>query len=211
MSGFDYGEERRGYGLHSRPPRVTDTIQGPITAKDRIRIVRAALRPVNCDTGTPYPCTPRLLQIIQGVATKALPHLYTEEKAVRKILCYNNLHTTLSPERQLALHRLQTALAGAWAPDLIIKAFPDFDMMFFGGTLLGRTVIRLGDAADRPSSQGIWLAWTRYTLPRGTPDRFPRIDIWLRGLFQSPPDPYTHMIMMLLQSVFSLAPLKAKQ
>ena len=104
-----------------------------------------ALRPVQLNRGTPYPCSGSQLRdtITHDSHPRRSSDYVSADEASREILNHNALGRNLSRGECDAISRLEsivlTCMSGriSWTPDLIIKAFCDIDRVFFLGLLRG--------------------------------------------------------------------------
>ena len=73
-------------------------------------------------------------------------------QANREIVQHNDQRKVLSSHERDAIERLVSSLNDAgrcrWGPDLIIKMFPDLDIVFFGGVLRGHVRVLWGTSED---------------------------------------------------------------
>lgn len=146
--------------------------------------------------GTPYACNERDINLATwDFSDDNIRPYVSASEANRELVQHNDERRLNPPHERDAIRRLTYAMAeakaGYWGPDLMIKCFLDFDVMFFGGVLRGNCHVDWIDFNDpywpldqavRGNNLGITnLGITRYL-------RTGRALIWLnaRGIFLSP-------------------------
>ena len=133
----------------------------------RQQLYDAAFADVTLDSGSDYECTQNDLEATGGLARQEYQdddHKYrkaskrtwfskpnhgpfvTGRQASRDIFEHNDLRRKPNKFERVAIERLSEAIdsgrRGDWSPDLIIKAFCDLDIVFFGGQLRGHVCVR---------------------------------------------------------------------
>ena len=94
------------------------------------------------DRGTPYPCTQEDLDSYRRFSRGHRQHFkpVSSKTAVRQLLGF--LNSEPSSEVRSALRRLKKGIdMRNKAPDIVIKAFRDLDIVFFNGALSGNVVV----------------------------------------------------------------------
>ena len=132
-------------------PQPTRRSQPPSNAeKIREQLFQEALEPISVDTGTPYPCNQADIDFHQRGVFKKDPDAYAFvscRMATKEVLWQNDERRPTTPDEEAALDRLWTVFQSVEdeltiAPDLVIKAFSDLDLVFFGGRLRGNVAVQ---------------------------------------------------------------------
>lgn len=114
--------------------------RGP--GRSRRHLWDEALLPIRLNRGTPYPCSATKLQDATTPSRRPARRPISKLQASFNIRNQNYLGSHVSTDEYQALCRLEDAIlevvaGGYWSPDLLIKAFCDLDLVFFGGHLRG--------------------------------------------------------------------------
>ena len=110
--------------------------------EDHDWLVEMSMYPVLPDSGTNYPCSMRLLQSYQTFPEPSSGRFYSRRAAERGALEFLDKPAMPGSKEANALHRIGAGLdLPNWGPDLIIKAFRDLDIAFFGGKLTGKVMV----------------------------------------------------------------------
>ena len=130
-----------------------DWLERPRKQRNR-ELLRDSKKEVSCETGEPYSCPDSELPTYKALARKLSQNYRAFDVSVGAISnsmdtagnrIRAHLHDNFDewcqvPPVQQAILRLQSAV-GRPEPDLIIKAFNDVDLVFFGGVLRAHTLL----------------------------------------------------------------------
>lgn len=109
--------------------------------KSREELYQEASHDVHAHRGTPYPCSQSDIDATSEFSRHNECPYVSASQANREIVQHNDQRKALSSHERDAIERLVSSLNDArrcrWGPDLIIKSFPDLDIVFFGGVLRG--------------------------------------------------------------------------
>ncbi len=104
-----------------------------------------ALKPFSTKTGTRYPCTRKDIDFHRRppLIVRDRTGDMTDVGLTTDMLLQNEADKVVPPVEEKAVDRLRQtfdniAHIGTYGPDLVIKAFNDLDLVFFGGHLRGR-------------------------------------------------------------------------
>lgn len=106
--------------------------------KSRKELYREALLGVSINRGTAYDVTQQELDALSVFSTTDSGPFISQSQATKEVVDYNQLSRKPSPVELAAIQRLHEALKEKdhlWSPDIVIKAFHDLDIIFFGGRL----------------------------------------------------------------------------
>ena len=127
----------------------------------RQRLLEKAFYGVDACWGTPYPCRQRDLDIIRQHPSRNDGPFASQRQATLEIVDHNDPRRRLPSYEREAIRRLSDAVDDSarypWGPDLVIKAFLDLDLVFFGGALRGYVCVSwegMECFADEGESQG---------------------------------------------------------
>ena len=137
------------------------------SAQFRKKLYREASKDVSLNSGCDYPCKQSDLDATGGLARQYFLKDKIEERGLSRkewfahknhgpfisarqaaldVFEHNTSRRKIRRVEQEAIARLSLAIAagraGSWGPDLIIKAFCDLDIVFFGGRLRGHVCVR---------------------------------------------------------------------
>ncbi len=109
-------------------------------ARSRRHLREEAFLPVRLNSGTNYPCTASELRDATTPSHRAARRPISRMSASYNVSTENALGRNLGQAEYDAIRRLERTILGVfagrhWAPDLIIKAFCDLDLVFFLGDL----------------------------------------------------------------------------
>ena len=95
------------------------------------------------DRGTPYPCTQEDLDSYRRLPPGGnLFRAMHQREALGRLLDYLDPHRRPSPKEQSAMKRLLRGInMKRKAPDIVIRAFRDLDIVFFGENLSGNCIV----------------------------------------------------------------------
>lgn len=104
-----------------------------------------ALKPFSTKTGTKYPSKQKEIDFHRRshVILRDRTGDMTEIAVTTEMILQNEADKLIHPAEKKAIGRLQQMFeeirhSGTYGPDLVIKAFNDLDLVFFGGCLRGR-------------------------------------------------------------------------
>ncbi len=127
----------------------------------RQHLLEQASYPIDARHGTPYPCRQRDLDIVRQHASRNEGPFVSQGQATLEVVNHNDPRRRLPSYEREAICRLSDALRDSarydWGPDLVIKAFLDLDLVFFGGVLRSYVCVlwdSMENFADRGTSQG---------------------------------------------------------
>ena len=104
---------------------------------------------VTAGKGTPYQISQRDIDATQQFSSHNERPFVSAGRATQQLLLQNVSRLVYSSRECAAMERLSAALSNArrsfWYPDLVIKAFFDLDILFFGGVLRGNVCFDWGD------------------------------------------------------------------
>ena len=171
-------------------------MQGPLAIADLLKLQELSLVPVHVSRGTDYPCTNAQL-----IATQIPAHGNSQQPAhkmmdvLEAVLTWNHLDKVPLPPEQRAIVRFAVAIKAPFGPDLAIKAYRDLDLIFFGGDLIGKAILKWVHKTGRRDG------YLGMTEPGGL--HRTRITIVLNAakIWVPEDDPYKTMISTLLQWV----------
>lgn len=112
--------------------------------QDRSRLLHECEVPVRADRGTAYPCSQRDLDGYVKFHRSNRDRVYlSPNSGTNHLVQWMDINKTPDHQSAAALERLKHGLKiQPWGPDLISKAFKDFDQAFFMGTLTGNVLLR---------------------------------------------------------------------
>lgn len=156
-----------GHEPHDHAPPSRNPKRPTVSPKSRRELHDDAFKDVFIDSGTDYPCTQNDLEATGGLARQAYPKdevkdrspsrrkwfsepnhgpLVSPRQACLDIFQHNDSRRKPGKMEREAIGRVSKAIATwrnrSWGPDLIIKAFCDLDIIFFGGRLRGHVCVR---------------------------------------------------------------------
>lgn len=173
-----------------------------ISKGERRHLADLAQRPVSVDTGTPYPCSQRDIDLCRHTRHANHDRLHRME-ATYQLTRFNRPTKELSQTEELAYRNLKRALKlPDWGPDLLIKAFKDLDELFFMGRLHKKVLVGWGDNAachargvDPQEVYGVTLPARPGTV---------KIVLSIQTIIFKSPDPYEYMFCTLLHECWWL-------
>ena len=149
--GKSHGQGTQCHGEDMEPPQPTRRTQPPNNVKEiREQLFQEAFEPISLDTGTPYPCSPADIEFHQRGVFKKDPDPYAFvdcRMSTKEVLWQNDERRPTTPDEEAALDRLWSVFQSVQdeltiAPDLVIKAFSDLDLVFFAGRLRGKVAVQ---------------------------------------------------------------------
>ena len=131
-------------------PQPIKRTQPPNDYKEiREQLFQEAFEPISLRTGTPYPCSQADIDFHQrGVFKKSDSYPFVGcRMATKEVLWQNDERRPTTPDEEAAIDRLSNifqSVEDEWSigPDLVIKAFSDLDLVFFGGGLRGNVTVQ---------------------------------------------------------------------
>ena len=149
--GQSHGKGTQCRGEDMQIPQPTGRTQPLNNVKEiREQLFQEAFEPISLDTGTPYPCSQADIEFHQRGVFKKDPDAYAfveNRMATKEVLWQNDERRPTTPAEEAALDRLCGVFQSVEdeltiAPDLVIKAFSDLDLVFFSGRLRGNVAVQ---------------------------------------------------------------------
>ena len=117
-------------------------------------LYQESLKPFSEDTGTPYLCSQKDIDFHHRNVFRNPnkgPFLTVKESTI-EVMWQNDPKRTIPPAEQAAIDRLVKVASDArenliLRPDIIVKAFADFDLVFFAGRLRGHVTVAWAEDA----------------------------------------------------------------
>ena len=149
--GQSHGKGTQCRGEDMEIPQPTRRTQPPNNVKEiREQLFQEAFQPISLDTGTPYACSEADIDFHRRGVFKKDPDPYAFvdcRMATKEVLWQNDARRPPTGDEEAALDRLYGVFQSVKdeltiAPDLVIKAFSDLDLVFFGGRLRGNVAVQ---------------------------------------------------------------------